>query len=216
MDKSETIGELVKALSAAQAEMPKVIKGAVNPHFRSTFADLADVMGPTLPVLAKHGLAVVQLPGGGIENQHLTTMLMHTSGEWISTQMPMFMPQGTAQAQGSALTYARRYAYSAMVGIAADDDDGQAATEQAPTRKPAYKGRTIDPAVDYPAPAKKVPAWTKAQKDELRELLAAQDITSQSDVALVIGGHIGRTVEGLDTITKAEAATAIDKVKAAA
>ena len=73
MQMSDTISELVAALAGAQAEMPTVHKGAVNPHVGSKFADLADVVGPTLPILAKHGLAVVQLPGGEHDNQYLTT-----------------------------------------------------------------------------------------------------------------------------------------------
>ena len=216
MDRSETIGELVKALATAQAHMPSVTKDALNPHFGSKFADLADVMKETLPHLAKHGLAVVQLPGGGIENQHLTTVLMHVSGEFISTQMPMFMPTGTSQAQGSALTYARRQSYSAMVGIAPDaDDDGQAATEQAPARR-RYTGRTIDTATEYPNQPHDGPtAITQKQVNFLRSLLAKQEITSDEDINLVVGGYVGREVTDIKALSLAEAKTAIDKAKEA-
>ena len=217
MQMSDSIGELTKALAAAQVEMPKVIKGALNPHFNSKYADLADVVGPTLPVLAKYGLAILQLPGGGIDNQSLTTLMTHVSGEWISTTMPMFVPQANPQAQMSALTYARRAGYTSMVGIAPDaDDDGNAATEatkSAPPRTP-YKGRIIDTKTEYPQPA----GVTTEQRAEIKALLATIEITTPDDIALIVGSHIGRqlTVAGLKRITEAEAATAIAKIKEAA
>ena len=213
MERSATIGELVKALATAQAHMPNVTKDALNPHFGSKFADLADVMKETLPHLAKHGLAVVQLPGGGPDNQHLTTVLMHTSGEYISTQMPMFIPNGTAQAQGSALTYARRYSYSAMVGIAPDaDDDGQAATDHGPVGR--YRGRTIETATEYPDHPEGAPtAITTKQVNFLRSLLAKQEITSDDDINLVVGGYLGREVTDIKALSLGDAKTAIDKAK---
>ena len=143
MEKSETIGELAKALATAQAKMPKLLKEhtATIPmksggKFSYQYASLADTMAVALPVLSANGISVVQSPGGDRGDQHLTTMLLHESGEWLSDTMPLFIAQNDAQGQGSAITYARRYMFSALVGIAPDeDDDGQAATDYTPTTR---------------------------------------------------------------------------------
>ena len=142
MRKSETIGEIAKALAAAQAKMPTVTKDhtATVPmksggKFTYNYASLADTMQAVLPILSEHGIAVIQSPGGDIHNQCLTTLLLHESGEWIEDDMPLFIPKNDAQGQGSAITYARRYTFSALVGVAPDeDDDGNAATDHRPTR----------------------------------------------------------------------------------
>ena len=120
---SADIGELAKALSAAQGEMGHAAKSRQNPHFRSSYADLASVLDACREPLAKHGLAVVQLALGDV----LVTRLLHTSGQWLSATTPIVAKERSPQAYGSAVTYARRYALSALVGVAQADDDGEAA-----------------------------------------------------------------------------------------
>lgn len=128
MTASGEIGELAKALAAAQAEMGDAAKDGKNPHFRSSYATLAEVRRVVVPALAKHGIAVTQLPAvtdGGVE---VTTVLMHSSGQYVSSKLTMPVKDRAPQAVGSAITYGRRYALAAVACVAADeDDDGEAA-----------------------------------------------------------------------------------------
>jgi hypothetical protein len=126
--RSESIGELAKALSKAQGAMEHAKKSADNPFFKSKYADLASVLDVARKPLADNGLCVVQ--GTFIEDSalRLRTDLLHSSGEWIASIYPVKPVKDDPQALGSAITYARRYAFQAMVGIAPEDDDGNEAS----------------------------------------------------------------------------------------
>jgi len=137
MARSQEINELAAALVAAQAEFSAVPKGSNNPFFKSKYAALPDVVASASPVLAKHGLAVTQgisfqqgfSDNANVLHDTLTTSLIHKSGQWIESEMPLHLPKQDPQGQGSAVTYARRYAYMAILGLVADDDDdGNAAS----------------------------------------------------------------------------------------
>lgn len=119
--------ELAKALVKAQSEMDNAALNKTNPHFKSKYADFVAIREATLPVLTKNGLAVTQYPAVRDDGTFvLRTRLMHESGEFIEGEYPIAIDK--PQAMGSALTYARRYSWSGITGIAADeDDDGQAA-----------------------------------------------------------------------------------------
>lgn len=134
-------GELAAALVKAQAAMPAVEPNATNPHFRSKFVSLDHLIAKTRPVLNKHGLAITQAPttlNDGAPG--LETTLFHESGESIVTVMPLILGGQDMQKLGAALTYARRYAWAAVLGISADeDDDGQAASTPAPKAEAAEK-----------------------------------------------------------------------------
>lgn len=133
---SNTVGELAKALAAAQAELEPAKKEAVNPHFRSKYADLSACWDAVRAPLARHGLAVSQLPSLDGDVVRLTTMLLHTSGEFIGSDAAVRLAKHDAPSVGSALTYLRRYSLSAIVGLAsAEDDDGVAAMAAAPAAR---------------------------------------------------------------------------------
>lgn len=133
MQKSDTIGALAAALAKAQAALPSAVKDAVNPHFRSKYADLAAIWQAARKPLADNGLSVVQLPTeAGDGKIGLTYILMHTSGEWISDTVSSPIVKNDPQGVGSALTYLRRYSLAALVGIVADEDDDGNAASQAP------------------------------------------------------------------------------------
>jgi hypothetical protein len=139
MNKSETITELAKALSSAQAEMPAVPLTAFNPFFKSRYADLGSVIDTARPILAKNGLSVSQLAVSDPGEVGVETLLMHTSGEWISGRVTI---PATAKAQeaGATITYLRRYAYSAILGMYADEDnDGNDPNKKAGEKKEAAK-----------------------------------------------------------------------------
>jgi ERF superfamily/Exodeoxyribonuclease X-like C-terminal len=128
------VSELAKALVAFHKEAPHIAMDSENPHFRSRFASLAGIMETVRPVLAKHGLAVVQEPCA-LESgmPALRTTLMHISGESTSSVMPLAVEKPGPQAQGSALTYARRYSLLAVLGLVADPDDDGNASEGEPS-----------------------------------------------------------------------------------
>lgn len=119
---------IAEALSAAQAELTDPPKDSVNPHFKSRYADLATVLKTVRPVLAKHGIALVQTTDILDGTLVLVTRLLWRDEE-ILGRYPVQPTKADPQGLGSAMTYARRYALQAIVGVAADDDDdGNAAS----------------------------------------------------------------------------------------
>ncbi len=119
--------ELFAALAAAQGEIENASKNAANPHFRSKYADLAEVLNTIRPVFSKHGLSLIQSPAYDGALAHVTTVLAHASGGYITTTASCVPAKSDAQGIGSATTYLRRYSAAAVAGIAQEDDDGNAA-----------------------------------------------------------------------------------------
>lgn len=120
---------LFKALSAAQSEMMPATRDGTNPHFRSRYASLAAVLQAVLPAFNRNGLSIMQHPTLGDGVVHLTTMVAHSSGQWMSsTASTPLTGRRDAQAVGSAITYLRRYAAQAIAGLPVEDDDGNAAS----------------------------------------------------------------------------------------
>jgi hypothetical protein len=119
-----SFNELGKAMAAAQSEMKNPGYDSTNPHFRNKFASLASVRNAVVPVLAKHGISVMQTLSTHDGAIGCTTMLLHTSGQSL-TFGPLLLPASKADAQGygSAATYARRYSLMAVCGVVGDDDD---------------------------------------------------------------------------------------------
>ena len=132
MKKSETIVELSKAFAKMQKELEQPLKNANNPFFKSKYVPLENVVDSITKASSKHGLSFTQFPSSD-ENGNVTvgTMVMHESGEWIEYDHICMKPvKNDPQAVGSAITYAKRYALSAIFGITSDnDDDGNEATQ---------------------------------------------------------------------------------------
>lgn len=127
MERSDTIGELVKALSASQADIGGALKSSKNPFFQSTYADLASVWDACREPLSKNGLSVIQAPASDGPVVTVETVLAHSSGEWVSCTLSTHIKDTIPQAVGTGITYLRRYALAAMVGVAQVDDDGESA-----------------------------------------------------------------------------------------
>ncbi len=143
---SESTAKLAKALAAAQAEMKNATLNKVNPHFKSQYADLAAIRDAVIPALAKHGLAITQMPDITEDGFVLITRLMHDSGEWISSSYPLPTDLGKPQQMGSAQTYARRYSLAAMAGVSAEeDDDANNAQEGGSKQTVTPKAKTSPP-----------------------------------------------------------------------
>jgi hypothetical protein len=117
------VKQLAAALIAAQAEMPAVEPNATNPHYKSRFVTLDHLIAKTRPTLTKHGLAIMQFPSQLDGAPALTTRLVHLSGEAVEDTMPLVLAKQDMQGLGGALTYARRYAWSAVLGISSEEDD---------------------------------------------------------------------------------------------
>ena len=128
MQHSDTINELATALAKAQGEITGALKDSANPFFKSKYADLASCWDACREPLSKNGLAIIQSPEINAEGLTLTTLLIHSTGQWIKNVFRLMLKDDTAQGVGSALTYARRYALTALIGIAQVDDDGNAAS----------------------------------------------------------------------------------------
>lgn len=140
MQTSETIADLATALAKAQAQIKPASKDATNPHYKSRYADLPAVWEACRKPLTDNGLSVIQMPVDAGEGRvGLTSILLHTSGQYVSSTVSTKLTQDSAQGLGSALTYLRRYALAALVGIVADeDDDGNAASTPRQNGSAAY------------------------------------------------------------------------------
>ena len=199
---SSDITELAAALVAAQAEFSAVPKGSANPFFKSKYAALPDVVAHAAPVLARHGLAVTQsisfvvgMAQGQTPIDTLTTTLLHKSGQYIENEMLLHLPKQDPQGQGSAVTYARRYSYMAILGLVADDDDDVNAASR-PKAKPESNSH-----VPFQKKAAEVTDLTK----QLREKLAAkygEPIKGKEAVE----GILGKPINKLSELTDAEIA----------
>lgn len=198
MNQSEQINELAAALAKAQAKLQPVIKDKTakiptksGGSYAYAYADLSSVWEAIRAALTENGIAVIQMPeltDAGLVN--LTTMLTHSSGQWVRSAIATRPSDTTPQAIGSAITYARRYALSAMVGVVADDDDDGAAASQprqAATYEPQQGKAPRLPSQQAAAPQQ--PA------DEAREAAAK--------AYAYISEQLGRPVTDMPTLNRA-------------
>ena len=167
--------KLNAALVAAIAELRNVQKDKTNPHFKSKFASLDAIIDATRPVLAKNGLAIVQLPEYDSDNQTagVVTRVIHSSGESIESKLLLPVKSNDPMACGSAISYSRRYSMSAVLMICADeDDDGVSAS------KPVTPAVIAKPMIKKPAPA---PAPTLPQNalDMLFSMMDTNKVTEE-------------------------------------
>ncbi len=160
MTSSETTATLCAALVAAQGGLRPIAKDGKNPAFRSRYATLDGIMETVRPALAAHGLAVVQGvvhpetgEGGRLVGITVETRLVHTSGEWLASVVPVPVAKGDAHGLGSALSYGRRYGLSALLALSTDEDDDGNAAAKAP---PARQERPSKPAPAAPAPGQRL------------------------------------------------------------
>lgn len=127
IEHSDTINELATALAKAQATMKGALRDSDNPFFKSRYADLASVWDACRAALTSQGIAVLQGPSVVDGVLSVTTLLTHASGQWARSTLSTTLKDHSPQVVGSATTYLRRYGLAAMVGVAPEDDDGNAA-----------------------------------------------------------------------------------------
>lgn len=216
-NKSESIVNLAKALVAFNLEVKIIEKDAKNPHFKNDYATLDTIIDEVRPLLAKHGLVIMQFPGGDGEHYTLRTMLVHESGEYIESEPLTMKPvKNDPQGIGSCTTYARRYSLSAMLSLnTGEDDDGEKASrDSAPSQAPA-----ASPSAPRQASSTSTPSNTSgpaalissAQISYCHKIKKDKGI-SEDDFRAMISAIPGR--ESIKELTKSEASVFINKLNA--
>lgn len=185
---SRDFGELAKALAAAQSEMRHPLKKQENPHFRSRYADLAEVIDAT-DTLNRHEIAVMfSAPAEQADSVRIVIMFAHSSNQWQEGTLDVPLPAVTAQGLGSACTYGRRYLLSGMCNVASDDDDdGNEASKPPPIgqRQAAPRNEKPSPLVENRPIMGAIVAAMRAEAKELK--LADTDLVGC--VRLASGGR---------------------------
>ena len=205
MYQSAEIGDLAKALAEAQAVLEPASKNASNPMLRNKYADLASCYEAIRGVLPKHGLSVSQLIVPSEPNTVcIRTMLMHTSGQWLASECKLEAVGNkgvnAAQAAGSAITSARRYGLSAIVGLVADDDDDGCSA--GPTRQ--QKKEALQE-VRQQAALNNVDPITTAQLKALMARFQELGVADYREKYLAdVSSVLGKKVESCKALTVAE------------
>jgi hypothetical protein len=174
MEQSEAINELAGALALAQGQMTGALKDTTNSFFNSKYADLAACWEACRKPLSDNKLAVIQTTAHKDGTIYVVTTLAHASGQWIRGWVPVRSKDHSAQAEGSGMTYARRYGLTAMVGIAQVDDDGESA-----------QGREVNPAKHDTVLTKKQIAFAREFADSFSKTLNA-DVDDDTKAANVL------------------------------
>ena len=165
MERSEEINKIGEALAKAQGEMKAAVYDRVNPYYKSKYATLSAVMEACKPSLSKYNIAVVQGTSFDMETNSVKveTMLIHTSGQWISETLNMKPAKNDPQSVGSSITYARRYSLASLVGIAADEDDDGTASVDNKKQKTEVKRRVRKTKNDN-TPVENIPVIVSSNK----------------------------------------------------
>lgn len=192
-DMSPSIAALAAALSAAQGEISGALKDSKNPFFKSSYADLASCWDACRAPLSKNGLAVIQTTQESDEGVKVLTTLAHKSGEWIRGTLRMTPTKADPQGIGSCLTYARRYALAAIVGLAQIDDDANHASGKGTVdpRGDAHKAvdATVrDSYVNRILTALSADKDERAMADDLYEI--HMELTKDNDLYIAVGDQL--------------------------
>lgn len=182
--------EIIEALLKAQKEMGNAIKGANNPFFKSKYADLNSVREAVMPLLNENGILVLQ-PIVHIDGKNFVkTILMHESGQTIESFTEiLFKVSNDPQAQGSGITYARRYGLQSLVCIGADDDDGNKGAQEPKQPTPPVKKEPVKPSF----------------LDKEKAIKEMDEVKSLSEITLVWKKYVGlqSDVEFIESTRKA-------------
>jgi len=139
MNKSSTTQAIFPALALAQGEMPAVKMNSQNPFLKNKYADLGAVIETSRPILAKHGLAIIQTPVSDGDKIGVTTMLIHSSGEWVEETIFINTSESkglsSAQTVGVTISYLRRYSWASFLGLYADEDTDGNKSDAKPMQK---------------------------------------------------------------------------------
>lgn len=187
------IGKVAAALARAQQNMGKALKQSNNPHFRSKYADLGNVIDACLSALNDEGIAVVQPSGREGDMDYVDTILIHgESGQSLSCRVPLLLGKKDMQGYGSAVTYSRRYGLMMMTGIAPEDDDGNAAAANPPAQNKPNAAQNVSQGVKD--------AWQAAVLDNLPENASSRDKAAAFAEAIIAELSAPKSADGVEGI----------------
>jgi hypothetical protein len=192
-EQSEQINELAGALAKAQGKITGALKDSANPFFKSKYADLASVWDACRSALSENGLAIVQQTESDDSGVFVITTLAHSSGQWMRSRLRLTPKDDSPQAMGSAITYGRRYALAAAVGVAQVDDDGNAASGRGPS-DPRGENRAPQ---DESLVKQYVDRFKKAMDNPDDDIAAADvfkihgELAGQNDLYIAVGDALG-------------------------
>ena len=186
---------LALALAKAQSEMTSAPKTGYNPHFKSTFSTLDDLIEASRKPLTKNGLSVTQYPDSSTEDTYLVTKLKHESGEEEVSRVRIHLKDNTdIQKLGSAISYLKRYVYASICGLSASEgeDDGNSVSAP-PVSKPISEPYTVSfTAKTHPEAQKSSDCISEKQKNLLLAKMN-QDLDLQQQILEKYGiGYIGK------------------------
>ena len=202
---SAEIGEIAAALSVAQAEINPAEKNATNPHLKNKYANISAIYDAVREVLPKHGLCVVQtmLPTDGTR-AHVRTTLAHKSGQWFASECVMPLDrQGGAQGMGSAITYARRYSLSAILGVVADEDDDGNGAQGRNNKAQIEKDRAAAKANNPNPPS-------DPQRKMFMSMMSKKHNGNRDAILDDLSKYFGRKIASSNELTKAEISEMIE------
>ena len=202
---SAEIGEIAAALSVAQAEINPAEKNATNPHLKNKYANISAIYDAVREVLPKHGLCVVQtmLPTDGTR-AHVRTTLAHKSGQWFASECVMPLDrQGGAQGMGSAITYARRYSLSAILGVVADEDDDGNGAQGRNNKAQLEKDRAAAKANNPNPPS-------DPQRKMFMSMMSKKHNGNRDAILDDLSKYFGRKIASSNELTKAEISEMIE------
>lgn len=225
MRTSENINELALALSKAQGQMESAKKDSTNPHFRSKYADLAAVVEAIKKPLTDNGLSYLQGFGWDEHGALIVhTRLLHSSGQWVESDLRVRPVKDDPQGVGSAVSYGRRYALQSLVGLTADDDDGNASST-APRKAEATNGYAAKDRKDPAAPvdSAKAAALTSLSKtlgevNKANPRLMPYVATDHSEKAAahrrgLVGQVLGQAVSDIRELSTVDIQQASDQLR---
>jgi hypothetical protein len=180
--KSESLKELATALAKAQGEIKGAIKDSANPFFKSKYADLSSVVDAIKVAFSKNGLSYIQMMEPSDKDEvRVSTMILHSSGEYINCGiLALPVSKVDAQGYGSALTYARRYSLSSAVGVAPEDDDGNAAVAAAP------KGMSDNEIARHLQDIEKASSQSELLKAYTKAYKSAQVLSDTKSITMIV------------------------------
>ena len=202
---SAEIGEIAAALSVAQAEINPAEKNATNPHLKNKYVNISAIYDAVREVLPKHGLCVVQtmLPTDGTR-AHVRTTLAHKSGQWFASECVMPLDrQGGAQGMGSAITYARRYSLSAILGVVTDEDDDGNGAQGRNNKAQIEKDRAAAKA-NNPSPP------SDPQRKMFMSMMSKKHNGNRDAILDDLSKYFGRKIASSNELTKAEISEMIE------
>lgn len=210
MNKSETINELATALSKAQAKLKGAKQDSTNPFYKCKYADLSSVWDACREPLTNNGLSVTQTMAIGANGECIIeTTLFHTSGQWINSQLQMPV-EIDPQKLGKEITYGRRYALAAIVGVCPEDDDAESTVEHKSQQTVANKVAPTQPQTGATKEQVNINLCSEPQR---RKIFASSKAMGYSEEQIRVMALSKFNIESTKDLTKKQASDLIEAIE---